>query len=187
MTASIETSGLDLGISEEITAAQRRQVIGATLAKNPSRMTSQVARDLGVPEAEVIRAMPAENVKELDAGRWEEVIRSLEGLGNVHVIASNDSVTLECFGQFGNFSTWGGFFNVQTKSLDMHIRQSEVVSIFGVKKPGHMDGVDTLSFQFYNGVGRSAFKVFLTFGGKVAPVEKVKLFETICRQFAIGG
>ena len=59
---------------------------------------------------------------ELDSTRWEEIIRSFEEFGNVHVIVSNGATTLEAFGQFGKFSNTDGFFNVQSKSLDMHIR-----------------------------------------------------------------
>jgi putative heme iron utilization protein len=43
--------------------------IRAAVAKNPRKMTLQVARDLGVPEVEVIRAFPADRVAELDGAR----------------------------------------------------------------------------------------------------------------------
>jgi putative heme iron utilization protein len=164
-----------------------REAIRRKLQENASRMTIQIARELGVPEVEVIRSMPAENVVELDIARWEELIRSFEELENVHVIASNGSVTLECFGQFGNFSTWSEYFNVQTKSLDMHIRYKVLASAFAVIKPGHMDGVQTVSFQFYDQSGSSAFKVFLTFGGKAPSSEKMALFHSIRDRFVLRG
>jgi len=44
----------------------------------------------------------------------------IQALGEVHVIVSNEATTLENVGQFGKFSKTGDFFNVQTKSLDMH-------------------------------------------------------------------
>ena len=158
--------------------------IRAAIAANPSRMTSQHARELGVPEAEVIDALPREQVTELRAGQWEAILRSFEALGNVHVIVTNAAVTLESFGQFGNFSHFGGYFNVQTKTIDMHIRPGELARVFAVTKPGHMDGVRTLSFQFYDPAGRSAFKVFLTFGGKVPAPEKQSAFDAIRERFA---
>ena len=61
-------------------------------------------------------------------------------------------MTLEATGQFGNFSTWGEFFNVQTK-LDMHIRWPQLAAAFAVEKPGHLDGVPTLSVQFFDAAG----------------------------------
>jgi putative hemin transport protein len=99
------------------------------------------------------------------------------------VIASNASVTLECFGEFGNFSTWGEFFNVQTRSLDMHIRFKRLAAVFAVQKPGHMDGVNTLSFQFFDQRGTAAFKVFLTFGGDAPTPERIQQFVQIRDRF----
>lgn len=147
-------------------AAER---IRAELEANPGRMTMQLARDLGVPEAEVVRAMPEGRSVELDAARWEEVLRAFETLGDLHVIVSNGGATLEAVGKFGNFSTWNEFFNVQTESLDMHIRWPELGRIFAVQKPSHMNGVSTLSIQFFDRTGQAAFKVFLNFGGKPSP------------------
>jgi putative heme iron utilization protein len=156
--------------------------VADALGANPRAMTMQLARELGVPEADVIRALPDGRAVELDIGRWEEMIRGLEALGQVHVIVSNASTTLEAVGRFGNFSTWGEFFNVQTK-LDMHIRWPQLGAAFAVEKPGHLDGVPTLSVQFYDTAGQSAFKVFLTFG-RAAPSPEVRArFEEYCDRF----
>src|SRR6202023_2030910 len=97
--------------------------------------------------------------------RWEELITAFGQLGKVHVIVSNACTTCEVVGEFGGFSTWGEFFNVQSKTLDMHIRYKELAAAFAVEKPGHMDGVNTLSFQLFDRSGAAAVKVFLTFGG----------------------
>lgn len=164
-------------------SAEKRETIRAKLKENASAMTIVIARQLGVPEVEVIREM--DSAVELDIARWEQLVRGFEPLENVHVIASNGAVTLECFGQFGNFSFWGDYFNVQTKSLDMHIRFKELSAVFAVEKPGHMDGVPTLSFQFFDARGNGAFKVFLTFGGKVAPPEKQQAFAKLRDEFRL--
>lgn len=153
---------------------------------NRRRMTVQLARDLGLPESEVVRALPDGLSVELDASRWEELIRSFEALGNVHVITTNGACTLEAFGQFGNFSTWGEYFNVQTKSLDMHVRFAQLAAVFAVEKPGHLDGVNTLSFQFFDKQGNAAFKVFVTFGGANPPPEKVEQFRSARDRFRKG-
>jgi putative heme iron utilization protein len=152
------------------------------LAANPNAMTLQLAHDLGVPEVEIIRALPDGRAIELDIGRWEDLIRSFEAFGAVHVIVSNGAVTLEATGQFGNFSTWGEFFNVQTK-LDMHVRWPHLGAAFAVEKPGHLDGIPTLSVQFYDIDGQSAFKVFLTFGGKPPTPERRAQFDSLREQF----
>ena len=167
------------------TLTPTRQRIREAFERNRRAMTVQLARELGVPEAEVIRALPEGMSRELDLSRWEELIRAFEGLGQVHVIVTNHATTLEAFGRFGNFSTFGQYFNVQTKDLDMHIRHQELGAAFAVEKPGHMDGVNTLSFQFYDRAGSAAFKVFLTFGGKAPPAEKVAQFNEVRERFGV--
>jgi putative hemin transport protein len=155
---------------------ETRERIREAIRANPNQMTMLLARKFGVPEDEILRAFPDDRAVELDRERWEQVIRSLEALGNVHVIVSNGGATLEAAGQFGNFSITGEFFNVQSPTLDMHIRGREVGAIFAVEKPGHLDGNKTLSFQFFDRAGHAAFKVFLGFGASIPP-EKARQFE----------
>jgi putative hemin transport protein len=152
--------------------------IRAAVEANPWKMTLQLARDLGVPEVEVIRAFPPHRVVELDIARWEEMFRGFEQLGTVRVIVSNGCATAELEGQFGGFSRTGPFFNVQTPSLDMHIRWEELGAAFTVEKPGHLDGVNTLSFQFYDAAGAAGFKVFINFGEPVS-AERTALFAKL--------
>jgi putative hemin transport protein len=175
------------------------QRIRDEVRRSPGQMTLQLARRLGVPEVEVIRALPDGRVVELDAARWEELLRALEGLGRVHVIVSNAAVTCEVVGEFGGFSTAGEFFNVQSKSLDLHIRRGEPAAAFAVLKPSHMEGDapaeegptpagtlagrrTTLSFQLFDRAGNSALKVFLNFGG-VVTAERAAQFESLRDRF----
>lgn len=151
--------------------------IQAAVQKNPRKMTLQLARDLGVPEVEVIRAFPADRVMELDIVRWQELFRSLAALGSVRVLVSNGATTIEVDGQFGGFSTAGEFFNIQTDSLDLHIRGQQLASVFAVEKPGHMDGTATRSFQFFDQTGAAALKVFLNFGGPILPEREARFIE----------
>ncbi len=159
-----------------------RERIQAAIQENPNQMTMLLARKFGVPEVEIVRAFPDGRAVELDPERWEELIRSLEAFGKVHVIVSNGAATLEANGEFGGFSTTGEFFNVQTKSLDMHIRWKEIGAIFAVEKPGHLDGKKTLSFQFFDRAGHSALKVFLSFGASIPP-EKAERFLQVRDSF----
>jgi putative hemin transport protein len=158
-----------------MTAKATSDRIRAAVAKNPRRMTLQLARDLGVPEVEVIRAFPADRATELDIGRWEELLQSLEAFGPVRVLVSNGATTIEVEGQFGGFSTAGEFFNIQTETLDMHIRWQQLAAAFAVEKPGHLDGIATRSFQFFDQTGAAALKVFVNFGGPI-PAEKEARF-----------
>jgi putative hemin transport protein len=174
-------SGAATGPSPE--TSHDRDRIRAAFAANPRKMTLQLCRELGVCEEQVIRALPEGMVAELDASRFEELVRAFEPLGGVHVIVTNGACTLESFGTFGNFSTFGDYFNVQTKTLDMHVRAGQIGAAFAVEKPGHMDGVNTLSFQFYDRAGSAAFKVFLTFGGSAPKPERVAQFNDLRQRF----
>lgn len=164
----------------------------AALRASPNQMTLQLARQFGVPEVEVIRAIPDGRCVELDAGRWEEIFRAFEPFGKLHVIVSNGSVTCEVVGAFGGFSTWGEFFNVQSGSLDLHVRWQRLASVFAVEKPGHLDAVNTaepgakrrgtLSIQFYDQGGDAALKAFLHFSGSCPP-ERLAAFDALKEQF----
>ena len=157
--------------------AEMSERIRTAVEKNPRKMTLQLARDLGVPEVEVIRAFSTDRVTELEIARWEELFRCFDVLGPVRVLVSNGATTIEVDGQFGGFSTAGEFFNVQTESLDMHIRWKQLVAAFAVEKPGHMDGTATRSFQFFDLTGAAALKVFLNFGGPISPEREERFIE----------
>lgn len=162
---------------------ERAAAIREAFERDRKQMVLLLALQLGVAEEEVVRAMPGELVEKLDLNRWEEMIRQFESLDDVHVIVSNGAVTLENVGRFGKFSSSQGFFNVQTQSLDMHIRVRELASVYAVRKPSHTDGKEALSFQFFDQQGAAAFKVFLTFGGKDPSPERKAQYQAICARF----
>jgi putative hemin transport protein len=167
---------------EKPIASQLREEV----LRNPRKMTLQLARDFGVPEVEVIRAFPDERAIELDITHWDELLRSLEAFGPVRVLVSNGAATIEVVGRFGGFSTAGEFFNVQSDSLDMHIRWAELASVFAVEKPGHMGGPATHSIQLFDRAGAAAFKVFLNFGEPLSP-EHRRLFSELRDRFRATG
>jgi putative hemin transport protein len=150
--------------------------------RHPRKMTQQLAREYGVPEVEVIRAFPGDRAAELNIARWEDLIRGFEAFGQVRVLVSSEAATMEAVGQFGGFSTTGEFFNVQTDSLDLHIRWRELAAAFAVEKPGHMDGRATFSVQFFDRTGRAAFKVFVLFAEPPTP-ERLRLFGELRDRF----
>lgn len=153
--------------------------------RHPRKMTLQLAREYGVPEVEVIRSFPDDRVAELDIARWEELLRSFEALGQVRVLVSSGAATIEVIGHFGGFSTAGEYFNVQTDSLDLHVRWRELAAAFAVEKPGHLGGPTTYSIQFFDRVGAAAFKAFLNFGEPATP-ERLRLFRQRRDEFRAG-
>ena len=174
----------DTTLNPETTTQERFSSIRDAFNTDRSQMTLMLAHKLNVCEEDVIRALEGDLSHELDSSRWEDLIRSFESFGNVHVIVSNGATTIEAFGQFGKFSNVQGFFNVQSKSLDMHIRSWELGSIFAFRKPSHLDGREALSFQFFDRRGDAAFKVFLTFGGEEPSAELMQKYNEWIQKFA---
>ena len=168
----------------EYSAKQRVARLREAVRQQPHKMTLQLARQFGVPEVEVLRALPADRVMELDISRWEDLIRSLTVAGPVRVLVSNAAATIEAVGVFGGYSTTGEFFNVQTTSLDLHIRWADLASVFAVEKPGHMNGQTTHSIQFFDHAGSAAFKVFFSFGEPVHP-GRHQLFCDLRKKFCL--
>lgn len=164
------------------TAEERSERVRAAVSQAPAKMTLQLAAELGVPECDVVRALPDGRAVELDVRRWEEIFHVFADLGEMHVIVSNGAATIEAVGEFGGFSTWNEFFNVQTKSLDMHIRHPQLGAAFAVEKPSHMSGVNTYSIQFFDRTGAAALKVFFNFGGK-ATSERETRFQEMRERF----
>ena len=173
----------DTALNPDLTQDERLQAIRDAFNSNRSQMILMLAHKLRVSEVEILRALEGDTARELDFSRWEELIRAFEALGNVHVIVSNGATTIEVFGQFGKFTNADGFLNVRTKSLDMHIRSWELDSVFAFRKPSHLDGHESLSFQFFDKRGSAAFKVFLNFGGNHPSPELREKYNTLIEQF----
>jgi putative heme iron utilization protein len=170
-------------LSPDLTHEERISAIRDAYNEDRSQMTLMLAYKLRVPEVDILRALEGDTARELDSSRWEEIIRAFEPLGNVTVIVSNGASTIEVFGQFGKFSSKDGFLNVRTDSLDMHIRGWELASVFAFRKPSHLDKHESLSFQFFDRQGNSAFKVFLNFGGNDPSPELIEKYNTLIEQF----
>ncbi len=160
------------------------ETIRTYLVENPGQMTVQVARHFHVSEAEVVRLLPAGQAVELDPARWQDILQSHQAAGDVHVLVTNACATLEVTGTFGNFSEWGEFFNVQTKTLDMHIRGNHIGSIFAVTRPTAR-GTSTLGFLFFDKSGTAAFKVYWNFGGSEPAPGRQSLFDQLRDQFRL--
>lgn len=171
-------------LSPEMTADERLSAIRDAYNQDRSQMTLMLAHQLKIQEVEILRALQGDTSYELDSSRWEEIIRDFEALGEVTVIVSNGATTIEVFGQFGKFFNKDGFLNIRTDSLDMHIRGWELASVFAFKKPSHLDKHESLSFQFYDRRGNSAFKVFLNFGGHDPSPELAQKYNELIQKFS---
>ena len=140
------------------------RAIRAELIARPDAMILELARAHRVPELAVLQLIGAPRVVMLDAARWETLLRALPALGDVRVLASNAGVTMESRGTFGGFSRTGPYFNVQTDSLDLHLRWDAISGIAAVEKPSHQTGHPTASIQLFDSRGAAIIKIFVLFG-----------------------
>ncbi len=137
-----------------------KQKVAEKLKTEPGVKILMLARELGVSEAEVLAAYPAELATPLDGDQAEAIIRDLKSLGRVHVIVNSGSAIMENFGKFGGFSNAGPFLNVNGQNLHMHIFINQIKSLFAVRKPFDEPEKQNVSIQLFNQEGVAAFKVF---------------------------
>ena len=158
-----------MAILGELPMENTQKKVADYFAGRPSAMTLMAAKELGLPEAEVLRALGA---VELKADAFEAVMEALKGWGKVHVIVSNRGATMEARGEFGNFSRSGPFFNIEYKGLDLHLRPAAIGAIFLFEKPAHTDGKPTRMLQFYDAQGDAVMKA-------VCPADREDAFKAL--------
>ncbi len=138
-----------------------REKVAKKVSVNPSIKTGMLAEALGVPEADVLRAMPEGYARELHIPNMEAFVTKLEGLGLVYFVTRNDACVTEIKGRFGGFSRSGPFFNVIGEHLHLHLRPDRIQTVFHVTPPASDGHPAWPSLQFYQPSGHVAFKVFL--------------------------
>jgi putative hemin transport protein len=138
--------------------------IRAHLREHPDAMLLELARTHQVPELAIVTLIGAPRAIPLNAARWEELLRSLPALGTVRVLVSSSGATMESRGTFGGLSLTGDYFNVQTSTLDLHVRWPSIASVYAIEKPSHQSRRPTASIQLFDHHGAATLKIFLLFG-----------------------
>ncbi len=166
---------------------EKIQEIKRLVKEQPMALTIMIARKAGVTERDVFEALEGETAWALDPHRFEEVMNVLTAWGKVMVIVKNPYAVMESFGQLGGYTKEGGYFNVKTEDIDMHIKPEGIVSMYLVNKPAHTDGMPTHSVQFFDQEGHAVFKVFLTTtaGNRRPSVEAQAAYEKLKNEFVL--
>lgn len=135
-----------------------REKVAAKLAANPGLKTGMLADSLGVPEADVLRAMPDGHAHELQVADMDRFIEGLAALGRIYFVTRNEGCVTEIKERFGGFSRSGPFLNVDGEALHLHLRTDRIAAVFHVtpETPTPMP-----SLQFFADSGAMVFKVFL--------------------------
>ena len=137
---------------------ETKRRVAEYFARKPAAMVLLAARDLGLPEAEILRCLEGAVELKPDA---EALLRDLEPFGTCHVIVSNRGATLEARGAFGNFSRSGPFLNVENGVLDLHLRTEAVTSAFCLDKPSHRDRRPIHTVQLFDAAGDAVLKAVM--------------------------
>jgi putative hemin transport protein len=170
------------------TGTDLRERIARKLSANPRLKTAMLAETLAVPEAEIMRSMPAGFARELDPARSEQLIRALAELGTLYIVCRNPVAVMEVRGRFGGFSQSGPFFNVSGENLHMHLRLDRIHSIFAVQTSEGADGMS--SFQFFDDQGTAALKAFilpaLAESDGASLQERLKTWTRLRDEFSLG-
>ncbi len=164
---------------------EHTDAVRAKIAANPSAMTGQLAKELGISEAEVTAALPEDmraraKIEDFEAiwqafGDWEKGTFILTGPGGI----------AEYSGKIPKGSFGHGMFNLMDKScaLGGHLFASDLGSVWFVSKP--FFGLDSLSVQFFNKEGKQMFAVYAGRDDKRALLPAVKAsFEAMRAKFA---
>src|SRR3954451_6177482 len=149
-----------------------------------SRMTMMAARKFDVTEQAVLEVLETGDwpIVRLRDGVFRDLMETLPSLGTMRVFVRNRAAVIESVGTFGGFSETGPFFNVQTKTLDMHIFHAEIGAVFSVEKIGHDSSFATHSFQLFDRSGHAAFKAFLWEGFPAVPAARIEVFRCLTRE-----
>lgn len=138
-----------------------REKVAKKLKANPGVKTGMLAETLGVPEVQVLKAMPEGYATSLSTNDLEGLMTALEKLGLVYFVTRNDGCVAEIKGRFSGFSKSGPFFNVAGEQLHLHVRLDRITDVLYVTPAAEEGKPSWPSLQFYLGSGAMAFKVFL--------------------------
>ncbi|WP_309085874.1 ChuX/HutX family heme-like substrate-binding protein [Chelativorans sp.] len=127
-------------------------------AENPKMRERDLARILGISEAELVAAHCGEGVSRIEP-RVPDFLAGMEAVGTVMALTRNESAVHEKIGVYENASASEKSAIVLGKEIDLRIFPSHWAHAFAVEK---RDGEDVrLSLQFFDRAGDAVHKVHL--------------------------
>jgi oxygen-independent coproporphyrinogen-3 oxidase len=135
--------------------------VAQAIHTNPGAFPASIARDLGIPERDVVRYLPEGMSREVPGREFEAIWEVMATWERVTVIVTNDGMIAEVPGKLSSGSTAQGYFNLSDEDAPLHghIRAELIDSIFFVSKK--VMGMDSHSVQFFDGKGDKVLSVYL--------------------------
>ena len=124
-------------------------------------MPANLASELGVSEAEVIRCLPEEMRVEAPTGDFEAIWNTMVGWEKVTFIARNPGAVVEVVGPLPKGAFGHGMFNLMDRDIPLrgHLLVDRLGSVFLVSKPFFK--LESHSVQFFDTEGTAMFSVYL--------------------------
>jgi len=138
---------------------QARTAVIKAIEENPGAVIDFIAKDHGVPPADVLTLLPQGQVKTVGGDKFIEVMDEMATWGEVTMIVTNDDVIFECKADLSPGSEGRGMFNLHGKPMSGHLRLGNCASISFVSRK--LFTSDAHSVQFYNHNSTCMFKVYL--------------------------
>lgn len=140
-----------------------KQQLAELKAQQPKLRNRDLAKELGISEAELLTLHPDENVTRLE-GDWKELLPKIKELGYVMALSRNENCVHERKGVYDNISFYDGPANVGVAvnpDIDLRFFMNEWKYGLAVVMPrGKMDTL--YSFQFFNSRGEAVHKIYST-------------------------
>lgn len=157
---------LNAALAEGICATdQEREQVRAFYEESAGVLPFTAARRLGLPEAKVVAALPAEQAVSAPGSAFEEVWAALSEVSEASFLITKGGTVFEVLSGVspGAPSTRSQYFNIEyTKPLRGHLRPDEFAAIYALdleigEGEGRVQGV-----LFYDGKGEPVFGVFIS-------------------------
>lgn len=152
--------------------------------EQPHRFPSDIAAEIGVPEAALLaaRASGRESTKDnaVIALRpdWDGILSSLRDLGPVKTVTRNEWGVIEKNGSYPKFQSFGVHAMFVGNEIDLRITIGAWASAFAVTAPGRREDTLSHSVQFFGTDGAAVHKLFLR------AESSTEAFHRIAREFA---
>lgn len=140
--------------------AELRRLWSESSAQQPGRFTSDIARDIGVSEAELIASRVGHGAIRLEPS-WNELLNALGGLGRVKTVTRNAHAVMEKDGVYPQFQSFHVHSMFVGEEIDLRITLGRWASVFAYQAPGRMESSVNRSVQFYGRDGGAVHKLFL--------------------------
>jgi len=146
-------------------------------AEHPKARIRDAARELGCSEAELLSTAVGSTVTRLKDD-FQEILKSVEGLGKVMALTRNDYCVHERKGVYANVSFSGPMGLALNPDIDLRLFMFAWSSAFAVDENGRK------SLQFFAKDGEAIHKIYLVETSDVAAFEKLVADFTAEDQFA---